>query len=369
MVDELAADYEDLEKQEKVTFKKAEKKETAEEKSKKDITFEDLTTDEEDYNMDDDSPPFTREEAEAEAAKEDTGEEMEAEETGEEIEEKIEAADKEIGETLEEAEKESAVDDVIAAIGEDTILKIKGKEYRVGDLPKDEVAGYMQKGLRFYQRMEELAAKEKDLTKKEEILNRGAETVQRLMANQGVAPQEAVSVPTELEADEMDSDEVKALKKISQTLFKKVDKLEKNYEQTSYQSEWNRLEGEITSLTPDYPLASKEEVIAIKANYPNATTREIMEKSHNYYSSDEYFDKVLAARPEKKRELSEKAESEYLARKQKTTGTKVARKQSASAGTGKVTGDIKQKRPRNFEEAYNATLKDLKGRGEVEDFD
>ena len=343
MVDELDADYEDLQEEAKEKFKKVDKK-----TKKEDITFDDLKSDDEDYTMDDDSIPEKEEE--------------EVEEVEEEAEEETEEAEEEV-ETTEESE----MDDVIAAIGEDTILKIKGKEYRVGDLPKNEVAGYLQKGLRFYQRMEELAAKEKDLTKKEEILNRGAETVQRLMANQqGDTSVETISTPAELQADEMDSDEVKALKKISQTLFEKVNKLEKNYEQTSYQTEWQRMEGEINSLTPDYPLASKEEVIAIKANYPNATVREIMEKSHNYYASDEYFDKVLAARPEKARELSEKAESNYLARKQKTTGKKVARKKSASSATGKVS-DSKPKRPRTFEEARVATQKFLDGAVEGED--
>lgn len=346
MVDELDADYEDLQEEAKEKFKTVDK-----EKKKEDITFDDLKSDDEDYTMDDDSIPEVEEEIKEEA-----------EEETEEVEEETE----EVEETEEKVD-ESAVNDVITAVGEDTILKIKGQEYRVGDLPKDEVASYLQKGLRFYQRMEELAAKEKDLTKKEEILNRGAETVQRLMANQqGDASVETISTPSELQADEMDSDEVKALKKISSDLYKKVNKLEKNYEQTSYQSEWNRLEGEINSLTPDYPLASKEEVIAIKANYPNATVREIMEKSHNYYASDEYFDKVLAARPEKARELSEKAESNYLARKQKTTGKKVARKKSASTATGKVS-DSKPKRPRTFEEARIATQKFLQGAAEGED--
>jgi hypothetical protein len=111
------------------------------------------------------------------------------------------------------------------------------------------------------------------------------------------------------------------------------------------------LEHDIDGVVKEFPLASKEEIVAILATpeYSHVSIRDAAKASHEHYSGDEYFGKVLEARPEKLRQLKEDAIKEYLADKSKKTSTRVPRRRSSSTASSKL--DRKREKPvRTFDD-------------------
>ena len=128
------------------------------------------------------------------------------------------------------------------------------------------------------------------------------------------------------------------------------------------------MESEIDGSVKEFPLASKEEIVAILATpeYAHVSIRDAAKASHDHYSGDEYFDKVLEARPEKSRQLKEQHIKEYLAEKGKNTSKRINRRRSSSTASSKLS--TKKDIPiRNFDdiEARHGEIKaNLDGLGD-----
>ena len=243
-------------------------------------------------------------------------------------------------------------EDLLKVVDGQTVLRVKGKDYRVADLPKEELKGYLQQGLRFTQRMQEISDREKQIEEKEALVNRGAELVSRYLTAGGQlkgqpGSQEKVSeeVPAELQFTQYDSDEVRASKEIAQGLHKQVvslsqqvNNLSATFSTREFQESERALLGQIDSLKADYPCASKDEVIAVKAMYPKVPIEKIMERSDQIYGGRDFLESVLKAHPEYRRELHEAGVKAYLQKQGKTklpAGTRSGTSFVANADTAK----------------------------------
>lgn len=278
-------------------------------------------------------------------AKEDE-EEKEEEKEEEEVDEVEEKKDL----SAEEKQDKDAMEDAIKHLDGKTKYIIKGKEYDLTDLTPQEFKDRFSKAGRFYEHMDELSDREKAIQLKEQQVNQNALTVQQLM-NQygkgGASP--SANVPAFLKPDDLDDDNTKALKQTLSAAMQKIDNLERGQQDTYYRSQEQMLLGEIDSLSKEYPLASREEVIAIKAMYPNVDTRKAMSKSHEHYVSDDYLNKVFDARPDARREFEEKAVKAYQAKKAKSGG--MSRRPAKTSGGKKVS--TKEKKPKGFDYDFN----------------
>jgi hypothetical protein len=259
----------------------------------------------------------------------------------------------------EEKIKEAIAKDLINHLGEDTILNIKGKQYPLKNLSKDEIVKYLQIGMRPNQIYDDLAAQRKEIELKEATLTRGAETVQRLMEQYGTTSNQGMTrgtttIPDILKPSELDTDEVKALKQLSLSLSERVGSVEKNAQQSNMERQGQAMMAEINALKNDYPAASIEEAIAIKSYYPDIPLDKIMEHSHKHYASKEYLDTVFKADPTIRREVKEEMVKEYLAQKAKA---KVIPRKSGASGLSIETG--KTKPVKSFEDADEKALAHL----------
>jgi hypothetical protein len=282
-------------------------------------------------------------------------EKEEKEEPEEEVKEEKEEVKEE---TAEEKKDKEAMEDMLKYLDEDgggTKYVIKGKEYDLRDLSPQEFKDRFSKAGRFYQRMEELSAKEKTLTERERLAEEGARRSQEIMRKYGdQGTTEQVKVPDALKVREDDMDEVKALKEINAELYTKLGKLEQGYQQQAQTMTEQELYRQLDTLTTEFPMASKEEIVAVKYNYPDADLRTIAENSHNNRMSDDHFNAVTNAHPDKIREIEEKAIEKFLAKKQ--TAKRVSRKKSSSTVSSK-SSDKKTRTPRTFDEAREEDMK------------
>lgn len=305
-----------------------------------------------------------------------------AEEEGEELEIELDETPK-VGEVLEIDGKEYTVEAVEGdeattaddALKEDMIkyldehggtkYVIKGREYDLRDLSPQEIKQRFSLAGRAYQVMEEGATLRKQIDERERLAREGAERSQEIMRRYGeVTGREKSELPDSLKVDEMDSDEVKSLKQMNAELYNKVGTLEKGYEEQSFKSQERELFGQLDSLEKEFPVLSREQVVAVKAFYPDADIRTIAENSHNNQTSDATVKKVLEYRPDIVRGIKEEAIKEYLAGKQKTK--KVARRKSSSTVSSK-SSSRKTKIPRTLDEIEDH-LEDYKlGLKELED--
>jgi hypothetical protein len=287
--------------------------------------------------------------------------EKEDKEEKEEPEEEVKEEKEEVKEeTAEEKKDKEAMEDMLKYLDEDgggTKYVIKGKEYDLRDLSPQEFKDRFSKAGRFYQRMEELSAKEKTLTERERLAEEGARRSQEIMRKYGdQGTTEQVKVPDALKVREDDMDEVKALKEINAELYTKLGKLEQGYQQQAQTMTEQELYRQLDTLTTEFPMASKEEIVAVKYNYPDADLRTIAENSHNNRMSDDHFNAVTNAHPDKIREIEEKAIEKFLAKKQ--TAKRVSRKKSSSTVSSK-SSDKKTRTPRTFDE-IEAREEDMK---------
>lgn len=304
------------------------------------------------------------------------------EEEEEETEEEEVVEKKEVEEEKKElptAEEKVKQDILNHFLGEDgkgsTVVKIKGQDFDLKDVPPAELKHWFEFGGGGYKGFENNAVRTKELDRKEEVLNRGADQVNQLMARYGGAEgkTETATLPKELEInDALDNDETKALKNVIGTLTTKISNLEGGLSKQASDVQSRELLSEIEVLKKEFPCVSPEQVIAMKAvaemEGKNIPTRDIAEVCHRHYSGDEFFDSVLKARPEKERELKEKHIKEYLSKKGKAI--KVGRSPSSSTASSKASSDKKAPTVSTFDEIEAQTpklkkmLRELYAKGE-----
>lgn len=268
-----------------------------------------------------------------------------------EKEEKVVEEEEKVEKTAEEKEAEKIKEDVIKYLEEtgDTKYIIKGRKFDLKDLSPQEFKDRFSKAGRFNERMQELAGREKTLTEKERLVEQGARQAQTIMDRyQPAATGEKEELPSELQPSEDDTDDVKGLKSIIGNLTKKVSAMENTQKVYTESTGEERLLYELDTGLKEYPLASREEVLAMKAIRPDIPTRDLMEASHEHYKGNDYINAALEANPEFLRELKEKHITEHLATQQKA-GRRVARKKSSSTASSKLS-TTRTKAPRDFDD-------------------
>ena len=277
-----------------------------------------------------------------------SGDEEEEEEEDEELidEKKVETEEK----TQEELDAEKIKEDLIQVLDGKTKYRVKGREYDLNDLTGQEILDRFSKAGRFYERMDELAQREKLLNERQGLLDRGASQVQGLMDKYGQieGTQKEEQLPPELQPAEFDTEETKGLKSLIGNLSKEIGTLKQTQFNQQTSAGEDRLLYELDTLHKDYPLASREEVLAMKAIRPDIPTRNLMEASHDHYGGDEHFDMVLENNSEKLRELKERHIQEYLSAKAKG-GKKIPRRKSSSTASKKISTKVK-KVPTTFDD-------------------
>lgn len=298
-----------------------------------------------------------------------SGEEEIDETEDEEIEEKEIELDEvpQVGETIAIDGKEYTVEGVEEEEGseldrkimEDTIkyleesggtkYVVKGKEYDLHDLSPQEFRDRFSKAGRFYERMQELAEKEKQLIKREGLAEEGARRSQEILDQQGARGRKAdkVDIPDVLKPADDDTDLERTLKELNTDLLNRVDKLERGINETTRAYGEQQLERELTTLKKEFPMMSQDEVIAVLSYYPDSDIRVVAENSHLNRVSDEYIDSVLKHRPDKLREIKESAVEEHL--KAHPNVRKISRKKSSTTASKKIS-DKKKSTPRTFDE-------------------
>jgi hypothetical protein len=264
-------------------------------------------------------------------------------ETEEEDEEEQVEQKEEVEETKEEESEDGDPyskirEDILKVVDEDTILKIKDKELRVGDLSKDELVMHLQKGIRANDLFQEAAETRRQLEQERALVTKGAQAVQQLLSQQEQGKtRTSASLDNfldKLKVDEYDTENEKSLKLIAAEMAKELDTLKRDVHDSKKATYEGAVVNEIKTLKKQYPLASVDEVLAVKTSRPDASLDRLMEAGHNYYSSLEFIDEALKANPQAKRELEERVIRDYNAKKGKAK--KVPLKQSRTSGSKKV---------------------------------
>lgn len=276
-------------------------------------------------------------------------EEVEVEKVETEEKEKVEKKEEtvEIKELSEEEKRDEKIkEDIIKHLEGDggTKYVVKGKEYDLADLSPQEIRDRFSKAGRFYERMEEISAREKQIIERERLAEDGARKSYEIMQKYGgEEPKDtATSLPEFFKPDSDDDFETKSLKKGYADLYAEVDKLKRGREEQDFAVQKQDLFRQLDSLEAEFPMLSKSEVIAIKSmpEYSGVDMRTIAENSHNARVSDEYLDAVFKARPDRLRELKEKAIEEHLMKNPKVS--KVSRKKSSTTASKKLSSKKKE---------------------------
>ncbi len=237
-----------------------------------------------------------------------------------------------------EAEKKGAerkVDErlknIIDYIGKDATLKSKGLEVKIEEFTPEEVKTLTQKGLRFYQAMEELARERERLEEQKKLVE---EALKRLETNRvpfsGHKPTEEtqktlseLDIPESiLEISEDDDQETKALKRFLKGVAEELRSLKAERESVAVRAQQEALLKEIEKLKEEYPLVSPEEAIAVHfLSGGQIPLDKIAETSHRHYGSLEFIKKVFQINPEVKKAIRDEIIAEYLAQKNEAKKT------------------------------------------------
>ena len=296
------------------------------EKEKEILTEADFKDDEEGYY-----------EYDEEYFKEDLDEEdLEELEEAEEIEEEVEEEEQEEEKpSKDEAKTETPkrelppeINEILKRIPEDAEVKSKGMSFPAKELTQEEVLALLNKGFRFYQAMEELAKKEKELRAKEEELSRAFQQIMEYQAKfsqvqqSQVSPQRQTSktLPPELEPSEDDTPEIAAIKKAAAIALEKASKVEESFQSILNEKKMAETQAslmkEIESAVSDFPLASPEEVLLVYlASGGKASIKELAALSHKHRANMDYVKKLITHVPEVKKALEDEIIKEYLAKK------------------------------------------------------
>jgi len=304
---------------EKVPESEETKKTEVEPSKEEEKTFEELEAEEED-DYDVAMKGALKAKIEESKTPEEIAKEEEAKLLAEEeevIEKKVEPAKgtEEVKLTPEQAK--SVKIDLLKIAGEDKILKIKDREVKISELSPEEVTFYLQRGIRADDVFKESAQLRKEVDDEKSILSERAELLGRTVRKGETEqtpgttfPKETI-VPKELEPDDLDTDKEKVLKETCKTLITEVNQLKvRGIEQTIRQGE-QEFSGEINAHIEDFPLASTEEVIAVRSSNSRIPIKEIMRVSDANYGNVKFVEKIFKHRPDIQRHFTDKIVSDY----------------------------------------------------------
>jgi len=245
---------------------------------------------------------------------------IEKEDKKEIVEKKEEENGKEEKETEKKKEIKEELKGILNAINKDETLKSKGLEVKIEDFSENELKSLLQKGLRFYQAMDELAKEREAVSSRMQALEQAVEYLQRNQQEGGKQKEKTADISAQFsddmfEVSEFDDPQVAALKTTLKQLSEKVNSLTSEYQSTQTQKEQEALLKEIESLKEDYPLANVEEVLAVHfLSGGKIPVQKVMEASQKYYGSPDFVKKIFQAHPEIRKNMEEEIVKNYLAK-------------------------------------------------------
>lgn len=277
-------------------------------------------------------------------------------------EEEVEKEDTEEEKKEDKREVSDELKAILEHIKKDETLKSRGLEVKVGDFTPEELKAFLQKGLRFYQAMEELAKERDELSVKQKALDDALARIESFQSQLSTSQkaeltEQAKSIPdAALEITEDDDPSTVALKTYLKSLKTKVDELSSVAQEKKVMEEQQALMREVEKHLEDYPLARTEEVLAVHfLSGGKVPIRKIMELSHKHYSSVDFVKRVFKVSPEVRKAIYDEMTKEYLA---KTNKTKTPTKKVAGA-SNKVITTKSEKVSLDFDKASDIARKYL----------
>jgi len=253
-----------------------------------------------------------------------------------------------------------AAEQVLKYVGGDTLVRIKGTERPLKDFSPQEIVNWIQKSARADQVMQEAAAsrrqvetERRQLEEHRALLEKGAAMVQDQLGGRKDGETQEGNLPDFMKPGQFDTEEVAALKRFSAQQQQRLDRLEGSFSQRQKTDQLRGIQQEVENLKKDYPMASLDEVLAVKLAHPEVSSAELMEMAHKYYSSQEHIDSAFKSNPTYKREYDEAVVKQYIARKQsakKIAGQPITAGSSSSKVTEKAKVPI-----RSFDDATRAS--------------
>ena len=301
---------------------------------------------------------------------EDIEEEAEAIEEGEEEEVEEEEEEKETppdetGLTPEEQMK--AKDQILKLMGEDTVLKIRGVEKKASELSPKEFVAFLQKGMDSDQLYQKVAADRRaldvDRAKLEnEILaiskgrqeGVGTGPLTGLPADVAQGLGLVTTLPDYLKPAEDDTKETLAWKESQVKLLDEHNAMKVYLWQKARQEQDTAKVNEVLALRDNYPMASIDEVLAVKTVRPDEPAENLMRASHNYYTGADFLKKALESSPTFKREYDAEVIKGYLAKK--GSAAKLPGKKARGAGVERVSLGSNKRFRGTFEDAERLAL-------------
>jgi hypothetical protein len=230
-------------------------------------------------------------------------------------------------------------DEVLRLVGNDAIIKIKGVERKLSDLSPEEIVLGIQKGIRADQIFNEMSGERKKLEEDRALVEKGATFIQqyidRVQSGKGIGGETAnPQLLALLKPTPEDTEETLYLKQNLAANIDRMSQYENQYRMTEHKNRMQGIANEVLGFKDEYPMASVDEVIAIKAARPNANTEDIMRAAHNYYCSEEHIVHAIMANPVFKREYEAEIIKNYLNKKQ--GAKKIPGMKSGSSNSEKV---------------------------------
>lgn len=212
-------------------------------------------------------------------------------------------------------------DEVLRLVGSEAVVKIKGVERKLSELSPEEILSGIQKGIRADQIFNEMSGERKKLETDRALVEKGATIVQqyieRMQSGQGIGGETVnPQLIALLKPNPDDTEETLYLKQNLAANIDRMSQYENQYRATEHRTRMQGIANEVLGFANDYPMASVDEVIAIKAARPNANTEDIMRAAHNYYCSEEHIKNAISANPTFKREYDSEVIKNYLGKKQ-----------------------------------------------------
>jgi hypothetical protein len=264
--------------------------------------------------------------------------------------------------TPPDADAQELKDALIAQNGADFVLKVKGIERKLKDIPSAEIKAGLQKAFRSDQIFNELSAErrafdesrrqfEEQRTRQEQEFREMRQQVESLRGGHprpdkydpyGQREEDGALSPT-------DTPEVRQYKVELAKTQEKLAQLEEGMHKNSQIAFVTGVEQEIKALSKDFPMAPLDEVIAVKLARPEVKTEDLMKAAHDYYRGDQHIELALANNPEYMKRLEEKMVKDFIAKRQ--SAKKIVGVPKGSSGSNKVVSEGKKQPIRDFKSA------------------
>jgi len=229
---------------------------------------------------------------------------------------------------------------VVRLMGDDVLLRVKDYEKKASELNPAELVAFLQKGIRSDQLFQEAAAARKQLDSDRALVEKGALAVQQMLEQINAESSRrgpVTQIPEYLRPHPDDSEEIKNYKLHQLQLMDEVNAVKQQLVSKEVQSSNQREVDTIVGLAKTtYPMASIDEVLAVKSVRPNINSEELLQASHNYYSSKDFIKKALDSNPTAKREYDDEVIRQYVSRQNKAKTQTVAGKRHGSTSADAV---------------------------------